>query len=437
MDEKFLLKPLIKPLRKRLNAAIWMNSILGPLIFLIGAFAILLILLKMLEPDYAAHSLAVFILLPVLMVYRYRQCVKQAKFFREYEVVEILDHVYRNDGSVTAFYERPDLIPDPDIPSPLSRDFSTRLPRLDAYYYIKRIIPVCLFSCVALAIPPRSPVSLEQNREILSTITQPLFDKIDENKDLLSEEERADLLDKLEQLKKDEQGISREKWEAVEEIQNRMDQTLAKKNQNIQKMLSDTNEMSKILNEPGKDPGNAQTQAQLDKLQSGLKLAGSACPMSAPMQQKMDQLMKQMKEAPNTQQLKAKLAELQKQLGSCCKGSAYQLCEGEGGKNADSGGNEPGRGGINRGRGDAPMIYGEEKKLANAKYQEKMVQNQFLSQTDLIDLGITPVEPQPDPAKFSPGTVKQFESLEGAQVSRTKISPTQKEVISKYFSRNP
>ena len=94
----------------------------------------------------------------------------------------------------------------------------------------------------------------------------------------------------------------------------------------------------------------------------------------------------------------------------------------------------PGAGGINRGRGDAPLVMGDEETDEDAKSEKKDLANKYLNPEDLVDMGITPIHPDPDPGKFSPGTLRDYGEQSGSAVSRTRISPGQKKVVSDYFS---
>jgi hypothetical protein len=429
---------IANPLRRRLNLALWMNAALGPLIVLTGILSTALLALKMIRPDFASYSFVLLIIAPFLVFYAWLQCKKRELFFNKYEALEIIDCLFRNDGSVTAFYEKPSLNPDPHFYATLQNSLKGRLPKLYPPYYIKRIIPVLVYLTLALLIPPRIPETLEQHRQIVSSLTQPLFNKIEENSVLFSDEEKAELLQNLEEIKNDTRGISREKWEAIEEVQERIDKTVDMKNQNIQKMLSDLNRMSTLLDNQEQrispSPGSSQTQARMEKLLTNLSLNNASTPLSSQKQADIEKLLKEMKTAPDKEALKKAVDDLQKGLSSCCKGTEpwYQLGE-EGGQQGE--GDDPGRGGINRGRGDAPMVFGDDKNLPQAKFKDQELSNRFLTPEDLIDMGITPLEPKPDPGKFSPGTLKSFEALEGTQVSRTRISPGQKDVISKYFAK--
>ncbi|MBN1901552.1 hypothetical protein JW926_09550 [Candidatus Sumerlaeota bacterium] len=429
---------IANPLRRRLNIALWLNAALGRFIILMGILGAALLSLKMIRPELAPFSFYLFFFTPFLALYAWLECRKKDAFFKKYETIEILDCLFRDDGSVTAFYEEPSLNRDPLFYSVLKKSIHGRLPEIDPLYYVKRIIPVLLFFALAVLVPPRITETREQHRQIISSLTQPLVDKIEENSVLFSDEEKAELMQNLEEIQNDARGVSREKWEAIEEVQERIDKAVDLKNQNIQKMLSDLNRMSTLLDNQEQKirsaPGSPKTQAAMEKLLGNLDLNNASMRLSPMKQAELDKLLNQMKEAVDKEALKQALGDLQKELSSCgCLGKepGYNMCEGSG----DGEGECPGRGGISRGRGDAAMVFGDDKTLPQAKFKDQELSNRFLTPEDLVDLGVTPLEPKPDPGKFSPGTLKSFESLEGTQVSRTRISPGQKDVISKYFAK--
>jgi hypothetical protein len=80
------------------------------------------------------------------------------------------------------------------------------------------------------------------------------------------------------------------------------------------------------------------------------------------------------------------------------------------------------------------MAYGEPEQLDGAKLERDRLQNRYLSPEDMADLGLTVLQPEPDPGKFRPGTIQSYGSEQGQAASRTRISPSQREVVRRYFS---
>ena len=428
-------KNLIHALSRKLNWAVWMNHCLPGFFALAGFSATLLLLLKMLLPQLAGYSFYCWAAFPFLLVHSYARCRSKGRFYAPRETAEVIDHLYRNDGSVTSFFERPDLAPGPQFFDDLSRNFSRRAPRLEPGYYARRLTLPLLYLAAALLIPPRPSKASLQNQEVLSALAQPLFEKLEANKDLLAEDERNDLSKDLDEMMKDNQGVSKEQWEAVEEIEQRIENSVKQNQAGIQQVYASLNQVSGILNNSNKDSDtiglDADQQASLENLAQNLELSSNLgkLPLTAQQREQMRQMVKGMKSG------QCKSADFQKCL-SQLQGELAGLCQGQGeGPSPDVENGKPGRGGINRGRGDAPMVYGDEKNLAAPKFSEKELHNDYLTAEDIVDLGILPVEPKVDPGQFSPGTLKEYAPLEGTQVSRTQIAPSRKDVVSRYFKK--
>ena len=425
---------IVQSLKKRLNLALWAEKFVSPLGLLLGTLATFLIILKMLLPDYTDYSLFLLILLPVFGIYAFIMCKRLNIFFREPEVIEVIDHLYRDDGSVTAFYENPSLPHNPEFYEGVAEDVKKSLPRLSPVFYGKKIIPPLVFLLVATLIPPRISASAKREQEIVTTLTKPLVSKMEENSDLFTEEERESLERKIQEIRQDRRGISREKLEAVEEMQERIDNTIKKKEQSVENMLSEVAEIAQEASNMADSNANAPINENMKSMLENLSLKKKSSQLSSSKQGELEQMLKNLPDAKNISDLEMKLKKLQQCLGSCCNGVSIDEC-GRMGEGKGENGKIPSRGGIDRGRGDAAMMWGDEKKLPGAKFDQRDLQNKFFNPEDLVSLGITPVEPEPDPGKFSPGTLKDFGKVQGSQINRTRISPSQKDVISKYFSK--
>lgn len=439
MNDSTQITYIIKPLRRRLNAAVWLNAVLTPLLVIIASSGAILIVLKMFYPYLSWWAAAPLLFIPFVFVRGYIKSSRGERFFQPGEVVEIVDHLYRDDGSITASFENPKLIRASNFYDKVKKAVQKHLPRIDPAYYLKKMLPALAFIIIALILPARIIEEDPRSRQVVSAMIRPVVEKISQNKEFLTEAEQEELRETIEEIRKDAYGISREKWEAVEEVNERLENSLKQKEQNLQKMMSDVNRILNETNPSSQKAGETGSKDQLQEMLDNLYLSGKSMNLSAPRQQDIDRMLSEMQNGKNVEELRKQLNELKKELAKCCQGmnidylteeQRMRLREGAGKGNGEG----IGRGGVGRGRSDAPMVYGEEKKLPGAKYQDKRMQNRFLSGEDLTDLGITPVEPKPDPGRFSPGTVVKRDEVTGSQVSRTRISPGQKEVIQNYFS---
>jgi hypothetical protein len=131
------------------------------------------------------------------------------------------------------------------------------------------------------------------------------------------------------------------------------------------------------------------------------------------------------------------LKQLQKQLGECsqCLGSLEGLPSSEPGqKLGNKSGQQPGNGGISRGRGDAPLYFGDEEDLKTNQIEG--VTNEDRSRAamgDLLALGETEHDDEENNAKTSQGGAVASQGKGGEAVWRESLLPNEKAVLKRYF----
>jgi len=94
----------------------------------------------------------------------------------------------------------------------------------------------------------------------------------------------------------------------------------------------------------------------------------------------------------------------------------------------------PGSGGVDRGRGDAVIVWGDESNSDGSEFKNVILPNEVLdpSSTDLQ--GLSFLEPDADPAASSvKGTQKEFNEISGRAVWRRNLSASQRAIVEKYF----
>lgn len=419
---------ILRPVARRVNWTVWLSRAVAPIAGVLAAFGVVLLLLKMLAPQYMWWSLAIFAALPVLMVYVLTVCRKRDLFFRESEIAEVVDHVTASDGVVTSVYEKPTLAESADFYARVQQRLREHFPRLNPHYFARRLAPAGAFTMVVLAIPPRPPAVEREKQELMTALTQPLAEKLQMNAEVLPEKEKEELQKQLEEVKQSQEGVSKEQWEAVEEVQQRIENAMQQSEAAAGEMASALNQLAGMMGDSKGDSSplgdDALKKEKMDQIVQDLQLKANnpKMPLTGAQRKEMSDLMSKCK---GGQCSSKDLAKLQKELQSMC--NKLGECNGNG--------KCYGKGGVNRGRGDAPLVFGEDQSLADAEFQQKDLNNQFVTPEDMVDLGIIPIQPKPDPGKFSPGTLKNFGSQEGSNVNRTKISPSQKDVVSRYFGK--
>jgi len=391
----------------------------------LAGFAVVMLLLKMVAPQYVPFSAVVFAPLPLLLFYTYTICRKSGRFFNESEVAEVVDHLSYSDGQVTSAYERPQLVRDASFYQQVQQRLEQHLPRLDAAYYSRRLGPALLFAAAVMFVPPRPPSEDKLRQEMLAAVTQPLSEKLQMNAEFLPEKEKEELEKALEEVQKNPEGVSKEQWEAVEEMEQRIQNAVEQSEVSAGQMAGALNELAGMMGQqPGDStplPDDAEKKQRMEQIIADLSLRAQnpKTPLSAKQRKEMGDLMKQCKGGKCD---KAGMEKLRKELQGMCD------------KMGNCNGKNAGSGGVSRGRADAALVLGEEKKI-DAEFQEKEVTNQFIAPEDMVDMGIIPVEPKPEPGRFSQGTVKSFGEQQGSNVNRTRISPSQKDVVSRYFAK--
>lgn len=418
---------ILRPVARRVNWSVWLSRAVAPTIIVLSAFGVALLLLKMLAPQYRWWSVAVLAALPVALAYAYNLCRKRNLFFKDSEIAEVVDHVTASDGTVTAVYERPALVRGGEYYEQLQHRLREHLPRLEPRYFAQRLVPALAFVAVVAIIPPRPPSPEHEKQEVLAALTQPLAEKLQMNAAVLPEEQKKELEKQLEEIKQSPDGISKEQWEAVEEVEQRIESAVQQSETAAGQMASALNQLAGMLGESKGDStplgDDAQKKEQMEQIVQDLTLKANnpKMPLTSAQRKEMTDAMGKCK---NGKCSAKDLAKLQKELAGMCEGLGLKEGEGKMG----------GRGGRDRGPGAAPLVLGDEGKI-DAEFEQKDLNNQFVTPEDMVDLGIIPIEPKAEPGKFAPGTVKTFSAQEGSNVNRTQISPSQKEVVSRYFAK--
>ena len=92
-------------------------------------------------------------------------------------------------------------------------------------------------------------------------------------------------------------------------------------------------------------------------------------------------------------------------------------------------GNRPGRGGVNRGRGDADMTWGDESDKANTKFKEVVLSKGTLDKPKDEVIGVTANTPDVDVAESAPSA--------GKDTWNRKVRPRHRNAVRKYFDSKP
>jgi hypothetical protein len=175
-----------------------------------------------------------------------------------------------------------------------------------------------LLLAAALAVPPRQSAVPAQAEAILASITQPLADKLSESEQILPEETLKEFQQEIETLQQDDQGISREKWEAVEELDLRIESAVAQSRQQAQATVASLDSLSNLTDASGNIEGKADLSQQQDELLKDLEKAMSSqdCRLPGALRKEIAGKASQMRRGGmSNEELQRMLSELREKMG--------------------------------------------------------------------------------------------------------------------------
>lgn len=420
-------EPLLRRVARRVNLGVYLTRCAGAVAAVVIAFGLCYLFAQLLAPSLARYTFWILLAIPVALVWAWVDCRKRGRFFSGPEIVAVTDRLSHADGRATTAYERPALTGGASTWHDLAARADFRPLRLNPGYFAWRLVPAFAFAGAVFLVPPRDPKP-GTDLQMMASLTQPLEEKLKVTAEILPEAERKKLEEQLEQLQAGDKEVSRENWEAVEEVQQQLENALNQSDAATQQLSKSLGEMANLIsqqNGANSQQESAALQNKIDELSNSIDNLGKfgGLPMSKDFKEKLAKAMGQCRGGNCSGRT---LSDLQGQCNALADKLAKQMKQGNGAKNY-------GKGGIDRGRADAPMVLGEQQGVDNAKFDPSQLQNQYFDESSLSDMGITTVEPKTDPGVFQPGTVKQFSAQEGSNVSRTQISPGQRGVVSRYF----
>ncbi|MBW8035508.1 MAG: hypothetical protein FVQ79_07725 [Planctomycetes bacterium] len=331
------------------------------------------------------------------------------------------------------------------------------------------------FVIFSFAIPQRYVnATSHQQLDINEDMTE-LLEQVNvlKEEDIITDEEVAQFAEKLEQLQDSADGSDPVKtWESLDHLK---DSLKKKADQATADALSQTEELTQAetFAEGLSKDGAALSQSQLlqamadlasmtkdmalenEMLQNSLKAAGfNPSQLSELSAEELEKLMKALRACKGQlsncvgNMCKVGLADLKmlkrcEKLGQCnSKGLMAFLseCEGMGmcqGVAAFCSGNRPGRGGISRGRGDAPMMWGDLSTKDNTKFQEKILpQANMAALKDSSLVGVSLGAPQVEQgAAYGGDGNLDISTAAGGQAKTHKILPRHRGTVKRYFER--
>ena len=364
--------------------------------------------------------------------------------YRPAEVVALADWLGGGQGVLLTLFTNDDPA---WAGSPLLEQASRfALPRLRPWRRMAALLPAVVFLAGALWLPQRTPAS-GSNAALADRIAADLAATVSELKQqaLVTPEEEKKLEDEIERIRRGAQErVDASSWEAADTLREKVVAGLAEK-QNAVKWAEESLARFQAAAEGGANV-EASAAAQAAELTKALDaLAKSGLMAGAPAE--LQRLLKSGKLPADPGSLRDLAASLSKYLGDT-KGRLAGVAKLgkefgrfdpaefplESGESRDGDG-EPGRGGINRGRGDAPLTWGAESLPFDRFKAQALPQGAARSPDDWAPIVVLPGAPRESAAAGAAAAARQYAAAAGQNAWRRTLAPRHQSAVKKYFEK--
>ncbi|MEX2287488.1 MAG: hypothetical protein WD648_10390 [Planctomycetaceae bacterium] len=426
------------------KAAEWMGGFLF-------AFGTLVLLVKLMIPAWWPHVLWVGAAAAPVALVAWLQSRAQCHSRRE--SAALLDKKLDAGGLLMTLSEMPDDRWADRLPQ-LDRVWRESLPKLRPVRVARYLALPLVFAVAAGFVPLRKDVAERVLRNTVGRQTATQLEEaiklLDEAK-ILEEEEKRELQELVERLQEETRTspLTHEKWETVDALREKLQLRLEMADATMSKGEAAVAALAKAGEH--QQPLSPERAAQLEKavLDALKKLPPGALSKSAAQAGKdLERLLKNGRFDPSQspadrQKMLEELKELLKKecdkLSQCrgkCAKCLGGLCEGNGfnnqkGEKADG---KPGRGGVNEGRGDAEMSYGDKADDKNTKFKDVVLPPGFFDEPKNDIIATTPQAPDVDPAADAPRSARRLsDPAAGKETWNRKLRPRHRGVVRGYF----
>lgn len=374
--------------------------------------------------------------LPVLLL-----CLVRA--YRPGEVVALADWLGGGKGTLLAMLEHPDS--SWSTSSAMAEASTFALPRFRPWRKLAILIPAAVFLAVAWLLPQRAaPPGLNAAlaHEMAADLTNTLAAL--KQQDLVTPAEEQRLEEAIERIRRDaEKRVDTSSWEAVDALREQVVAGLSEK-KNAVKWAQES--LGRYAAAATAGAGGEQAKALSSELARALeKLAQSGMLNGvSPELQAMLKAGQFPGDAATLGQLTAALAE-QLAAANARMGNLAALGEGFGrfdpadfpvgsGQSPDGDG-LPGRGGINRGRGDAELTYGKETAAHDRFKMQALPPGAARSPDDWAPIVTLPGAPEESARLSTAAAARQYGAAAGQSAWRRTLAPRHQSAVKKYFEK--
>jgi hypothetical protein len=374
--------------------------------------------------------------IPVLIV-----CVARA--YRPEQVVAVADWLGGGHGSLLTLLEHPD--PAWADSAVIERASRFALPRLRPWRKLALVPPAAAFLAVAFLLPQRLPAagsSAALADDIAADLTATVVALKQEQ--LITPADEEKLEEQIERIRRDaEKRVDASAWEAADALREQVVADLSAKQDAVKWAEQSLSRLAAAAQAGG--AGDSRAAAHAAELSKALeKLAQSG--MLGSLSPELQALLKQAALGKGTGSLDKLTAALAEQLAAANSKMAGLAALGKEfgrfnpaefpleGRSQDGDGN-PGRGGVNRGRGDAPLTYGKESQPVDRFKAEPLPPGAARSPDDWAPIVTLPGTPQESARLSRQAQAREYAAAAGQAAWRRSLAPRHQTAVKKYFGK--
>jgi hypothetical protein len=432
-------RPILRRLARRLAMGLFLDR--WPIwaaasLFLTGLVALVC---RLFVPS-AASSLPWLWLAPLLTAIPLL-VICQMRAYRPAEVVAVADWLSGGQGMLLTLFERDDPA---WAESSLVADASRfALPRFHPWRKLATVLPAAAFLAATCLLPQRIPASGPNvlADDIAADLTTTIAAL--KQQDLITAAEEQRLEEEIERIRRGaEDRVDASSWEAADALREQVVAGLSEKQEALewaQESLARYAAAAQGGAGAGADARAAELAKALEKLAASGMLAGASA--------ELQRLLKDGKLAANAGALGTLTASLAEQLaaadgrmsslGGLGKAfgrfdpSEFPLASASG----PDGDGDPGRGGVNRGRADAPLTWGKESAPFDRFKAEALPPGAARTPDDWAPVVVLPGAPQESPTRSVPSEARRYAAAAGQTAWRRSLAPRHQSAVKKYFEQ--
>jgi len=437
--------------RRRLSLGLFLATLTDALAVFLLVFGTAILVVKLARPDWWPHILWVVCGALPIAFWAWRRSVRNA--FSRSEAVALLDSRLGAGGLLMTVSETHDGQWVERLSS-LEKDWRSSLPRLRPVRTARRLWLPIIFAAGCCFVPLREARTETVRVNVVGTqvadsLTETL--KVLKENEVLERKEAEELKDAIQKLADETKDapLTHESWEVVDALRDKMRvrtedslMSVSKAHDALESLSADASKPDGAMTAERREQLENEVQETLRKISKSGKF-GTASPE---LQKKLQQLMKDgklgiPKDAAAREKMLSDLKQYldaeAKKLGKCrgkCKGENEGEGEDYNNDDSESKDGKPGRGGANRGRGDAKLTWGDESEENGTKFKEVVLPPGTPDRPNKEVISQSASTPEVKPAtSASRGALRAAGPETGRETWNRTLRPRHRAVVRNYF----